>query len=303
MNRRTFSKLIAGGVGAAGLPALKAASTRNLTIGCAGLAWNVVPRSPELLETAVQDISSLGFYGFETFAEVLLDWDKKGTLHELLEKHRLQLKAGYCGVNLVDPSARKENVDKIILSGKVIRKYNGTFGVLASNGVKRDTYEFKEHKADIIRSLNDYGMALNDLGLGAGLHQHTGTAVETHDEVYAVMESVNTKHVKFAPDVGQLQKGGSDAAQVIKDFLPIVAHMHLKDYAGTPEFDQYYAGYCPLGEGKVDIPAILDMVESAHHHPDVIFELDRSAKAPLSALETARISKVYLQGLGYKFKG
>ena len=30
----------------------------------------------------------------------------------------------------------------------------------------------------------------------------------------------NTKHVKFAPDVGQLQKGGADAAKVVEDFLP-----------------------------------------------------------------------------------
>ena len=44
------------------------------------------------------------------------------------------------------------------------------------------------------------------------------------------MEAVDTKHLKFAPDVGQLQKGGADAAKVVKDFLPILKHMHLKDY-------------------------------------------------------------------------
>ena len=59
---------------------------------------------------------------------------------------------------------------------------------------------------------------MNDLGLGAGLHQHTGTAVESRDETYAVMEAVDTRYLKFAPDVGQLQKGGADAAKVVKDF-------------------------------------------------------------------------------------
>ena len=42
------------------------------------------------------------------------------------------------------------------------------------------------------------------------------------------MQAVDPRYLKFAPDVGQLQKAGADAAQVIKDFLPIVAHMHLK---------------------------------------------------------------------------
>ena len=52
--------------------------------------------------------------------------------------------------------------------------------------------------------------ALDDISMVGALHQHTGTCVETRDETYAVMEAVNTRYVKFGPDVGQLQKGGSD---------------------------------------------------------------------------------------------
>ena len=84
------------------------------------------------------------------------------------------------------------------------------------------------------------------MGLTPVLHQHTGTCVESRDETYAVMESVDTKVMKFGPDIGQLQKGGSDPVKVVKDFLPLVQHMHLKDYAGGPE----YLGYCPLGQGQ-----------------------------------------------------
>jgi inosose dehydratase len=39
------------------------------------------------------------------------------------------------------------------------------------------------------------------------------------------MESVNTKFMKFAPDVGQLQNGGADAAKVVKDFAAITTHI------------------------------------------------------------------------------
>jgi inosose dehydratase len=56
------------------------------------------------------------------------------------------------------------------------------------------------------------------------------------------MDAVDTKHVKFAPDVGQLQKGGADAAKVIKDYLPLVEHMHLKDFVGAKP----WGGYCSL---------------------------------------------------------
>src|SRR5262249_62296205 len=131
-----------------------------------------------------------------------------------------------------------------------------------------------------------------------GLHQHTGTCIETRDEVYAVMESADTKYLKFAPDVGQLQKGGADAAKVVKDFLPLVRHMHLKDYNGG----EHYVGYCPLGQGKVDLPAILNLVESATQPVNVMVELDPSNGQPYTPLETATIAKAYLQKQGYTFR-
>ena len=38
------------------------------------------------------------------------------------------------------------------------------------------------------------------------LHPHTGTPIETEEEVYFVMENLNTTYMKFGPDVGQLGK-------------------------------------------------------------------------------------------------
>ncbi len=186
----------------------------------------------------------------------------------------------------------------MIRLAKIIKKYGGRFGVLAPNSVKREGYDFKAHRANIISALNDCAMAVNDAGLGTGLHQHTGTCIETRDETYNVMESADTKHLKFAPDVGQLQKGGADAAKVIEDFLPLVQHMHLKDFNGG----EHFAGYCPLGQGKVNIPRILDLVEGVSHSVNVMVELDPSSKQPLTPLETAQISTAYLNKLGYTFR-
>jgi inosose dehydratase len=246
----------------------------------------------------MKDISSLGFYSFETFPEILDYWDDKGALRGMIQSDSLPLKSGYISTNLIDPSLKDQELARIKKLGQTIKNYGGTFAVLASNGVKRDSYDYQAHRANIIASLNDACMALNDLGLAAGLHQHTGTAIESRDEVYDVMHAVNTKHVKFAPDVGQLQKGGADAAKVVEDFLPIVAHMHLKDYKGW----DHYAGYCPLGEGKVDIVRILDLVEDGGRNPDIMVELDPSKGQPQTPLETAQTSKAYLEKLGYKFR-
>jgi inosose dehydratase len=299
-NRREFTKTVLAGLGAAALPALGSAQTRKVRIGCTALVWDALPRTPENLEVALKEMSALGFHKAETFAAIVEDWDRKGTLGELLARHRIPLVSAYATVQLTDPSKRKENLAQLIAWGKILKRHGGTFMVLAPNGVgaNREGYTFEEHKANIVASLNEYAGAMNDLGLGAGLHQHTNTAVETRDETYAVMEAVNSKVCKFAPDVGQLQKGGADAAKVVKDFLSITVHMHLKDWVGG----EHMAGYCPLGQGKVDLKAILDMVEQSNPDTNVMHELDGSPKMPYTPYETAQISKTYLQKLGYTFR-
>jgi inosose dehydratase len=300
MLRRTFAKSIALGLGGAAVPALPAAA-RKLKIGHTALTWNAVPRSPDTLEQAVKDIAELGYHSWETFAEILGDWDAKGTLGPLIEKYKIPLRSGYLSAELIDPARQKETVALITRLSKVIKKHGGTYLVLASNGIQRAGYNFKEHRDHIVEALNDYSKAAVDAGLGTGFHQHTGTAIDTEEEVYGLMEAVNTRYCKFAPDVGQLQKGGSDPVKIVKHFLPILDHMHLKDFVGG-RAGEGFAGYCPLGQGKVDLPAILDLMEGAGHPSNIMVELDRTANNPVSARQTAVIAKAYLEKQRYTFR-
>jgi inosose dehydratase len=296
--RRAFCQRVALALaaGLAGRPALAAAP--RLKIGITGLIWNATPRAPENLAQALADMSSLGYHSFETWGSVMQALDAKGTLPDLLARHPIPFRSAFMGVNVHDPAKLKDSLAQVIAWGKVTRKYGGTFAVVNAGGVARATFDFKAARAHIVAGLNDHGKALNDLGLQAGLHQHTGSAVDTRDEVYAVMEAVDTRHMKFAPDVGQLQKAGADAAKVVEDFLPIVVHMHLKDYSGGAPF----LGYCPLGQGKVDLRKILQLVNDAHPEANVMHELDGSKDAPYTPRQTAEISKAFLVKQGYAFR-
>jgi len=302
MSRRDFSKALALGAGALWTGALHAAApARRIKIGYTCITWGTFPRGAEAIATfepAVADIAGLGFHSVETFAEVVEDWDTRGALGPLLERHKLPLQSAYVRMNLTDPTVRKENLAQVTRWAKILRKHGATFGVLAPNGVKRDAFDFKEHRVNIVSALNDAGKALADEGLEAGPHPHTGTCLETSDEIHAVLDAVDSKYVKFAPDVGQLQKAGADAAKLVKDYLPLVRHLHLKDWDGGPHF----GGYCPLGQGKVDIAGILEMVEGVEKPPTAMVELDPSKEAPLTPLVAAKTTKAYLQTLGYEFR-
>lgn len=308
LNRRSFTKAVLAGIGAAALPQVGvstapgqpvpsqgSSAAKQLRIGCTSLVWGVFPRAPDALDAAVRDMSELGYTGFESFGQVLEDWDKKGTLDKLVSQYKIPLISAYAPLNVIDPSVRKNEIATIVRWGNVLRKHGGSFLVIEAGGAKRTGYDFSAHRANIVAALNDYGKAMADVGVGAGLHQHTGTAIETRDEVYAVMESVDTRVFKFAPDVGQLQKGGADAAKIVKDFASITVHVHLKDFVNGP----HMGGYSPLGIGMVDLKGILETMEQANPKANIMHELDPSRNMPYTPRQTAEISKWYLQKLGY----
>jgi len=307
MTRRLFSQTLSTAlIASRGFAALRLTSH----IGHTGLTWIPLggapgPRpaidpmmDPQYVEAAVRDLAGLGFYGIELFGNQIEAMEAHGGLGVLLEKYKLPLISAYCGTNLSEPARRTESIAKTLVWAKLLKKYNGKVVVVGPNGVRRSTWDFKAHKDDIITTLNELGKAVADIGLTAALHQHTGACVESREETYAGMEHVDTRGMKFGPDIGQLQKGGSDPVQVVKDFLPLVQHMHLKDYTGGAE----YLGYCPLGQGKVDIPAILALMEGRQTAGLVMVELDSPPPQPTPAVETAKIAKAYLEKQGIAFR-
>jgi inosose dehydratase len=293
LNRRQFAQAAAGlGLWAAGLQAA-VQRARTVRIGHTGITW---PNNQ--VDQAIRDVAGQGFHGFETFGNVIEAREKTGGLGPILAENKLQLISAYCTANLTDPARRTQERDRMVAWGNLIKKYGGTVSVVGPNNVNRNTFDFKASRDNIVAALNEISKALTDIGLTAALHQHTGTCVETREETYAVMEAVDTRYVKFGPDVGQLQKGGVDPVQVVKDFLPVIEHMHLKDFSGG----QHYVGYCPLGEGKVNLAAILDLMEGKKTAGMVMVELDSSPNMPLNGLETAKIAKAYLQKQGVQFR-
>jgi inosose dehydratase len=225
INRRQLLGTVGLGIGSAFHSA--AQPKRRLKIGHTGITWGF---KPDDAPNAIRDAGSLGYMGYETFGELLEAWEPTGGLKRVLDENKLPLISAYCNVNLTDPTKRQDEIARAVLWAKLIKQAGGVTAVMGPNGVKRSSYDFKTTRNDIIAALNEICQAVSDTGITPALHQHTGTCIESRDEVYSVLEAVNTKYVKFGPDVGQLAKGGSDPVKVVSDFLPLIRHVHLKDW-------------------------------------------------------------------------
>ncbi|MEO8592378.1 MAG: sugar phosphate isomerase/epimerase [Candidatus Solibacter sp.] len=296
VTRREFSRLAGAGLGAsllAGRAAL-AAPARRLKIGHTGITWGYAPANAE---QAIKDIAAQGYTGFESFGNVIESWEAKGGMLKLLDEAKVKLISAYCPVNLTVAEQRTAEIAKIVGWGKLIKKNGGSVAVIGPNNVRRNSYDFPAAKPAIVATLNEMCKALADVGITGVLHQHTGTCVEVRDEVYAVLDAVDTRYVKFGPDIGQLAKGGVDPVKVVKDYVSVIRHVHLKDFDGGPN----WTGYCPLGRGKVDTAAIMDLLETQKDLAIAMVELDPD-NPPMPAIQTAQISKEYLQKQGYVFR-
>ncbi|MEQ9441452.1 MAG: TIM barrel protein [Cyclobacteriaceae bacterium] len=302
ISRRNFVKMAgAGGVAFLLAPSLAfREAAKKFEIGSTFILWGY---GADNLEPALADMAQLGYHSFETFGQVIQEWEEnRGGFSEVVEKHGVPIVSAFCMTDVLDPSKRKDEVKKLVKWAKLLKKNGGKVVEYCPSGINRDGYDYKEHKKSLIESMNEYAKAATDEGLVCALHPHTGTPIETEEEVYFVMENLDTTYMKFGPDVGQLQKGGADPVKIVKDFMPLIEHVHLKDFAGG---DNGYLGYSPLGEGKVKLKKILNMLEARREEMAgmIMFELDsdRNNQTARTEFEAAKDSRDYLAGLGYDF--
>jgi inosose dehydratase len=303
MKRRDFIKTTAlAGASTIVAPAWAMEEAKKKSdIGATFILWGY---EADALEPALKDMSGLGFHAFETFGHVIEKYEETpGGFAKLVEQYKIPIVSTFCGTDVLDPAKTKDEVKKLARWCELTKQHGGKVIEYCAFG-SRKGYDYKEHKKHLIDSMNEYAKVVSDHGLVCALHPHTGTPVETEEEVYFVMENLDTRYMKFGPDVGQLAKGGADAVKIVKDFMPLIEHVHLKDYAGG---DNDYLGYAPLGQGKVDLKKILKMLEVRRNKMAgmIMFELDSDKKRKQPALtdyEAAKVSHDYLETLGYKFK-
>jgi len=143
-------------------------------------------------------------------------------------------------------------------------------------------------------ALNEVGRYCRSIGLIAGLHPHTGTNVETRPEIDAILAALDPALVGFAPDTGQIAKGGSDILAVLRRYRDRITHVHLKDWNGSSaeEDSSGYVNYEPIGSGVLPMREMLDLLDGFDGW--ITVELDGTPRAPRPPREAAAMARRYL---------
>lgn len=141
--------------------------------------------------------------------------------------------------------------------------------------------------ATLLGNLDRIAARAGELGILAVVHPHVGTMVETPDDIARVAEGSG---IGFCFDTGHVFIGGSDPVAFARDYAARITHVHLKDVrlavatrvrAGELS---YYDGvleglYAPLGQGDIDLAAIIGSLSEAGYDGWYVLEQDNVIRA------------------------
>ena len=208
-----------------------------------------------------------------------------GALRDLLAGHGLELVGGFLPVVLhrkeLDPPAASigEYADLLAGAGAGVL-------VLAASSAHEGYEDAPDLDSDewarLVRSIRAVEEIAGARGLTVALHPHVGTVVERAEHVRRLLE---TSDVALCVDTGHLLVGGADPLEVVGWAEGRVAHVHLKDAdAGWAErlregrvgYRDAVAGgmYRPLGEGDLDVRAIVGSLEASGYGGWYVLEQD-----------------------------
>ncbi len=269
-----------------------------MKIGHTGITWGI----PGDVEIAYRDTAELGYMSFETFAFSIIEWNQRpGGYRALVDSCGIPTSAAYCYKEWVDPATAATDLEAARREADAAREI-GASALVLQGGSRPENGHDLDGMRRLATALNEIGSYCREIGLVAALHPHTGTAVETRQEIDTIMELTNPELVGFGPDTGQIAKGGSDIVEVLNTYQDRITHVHLKDWCGVLNRDAAgheiditgYANYEPIGNGVLPMPEILQILQGVREDCWINVELDGTNRAPRPPREAAAMSRRYL---------
>ncbi|WP_434452304.1 TIM barrel protein [Lentzea sp. E54] len=260
-------------------------------IAGAPISWGVceVPGWGDVLpsDTVLGEMRSLGLTATELGPPDYLPADP-AQLKALLAGHELTLVGGFLAVTLhTDVQSTLDEADRVA----AILKAGGAEVLVLAAATGLDGYdETPKLTDDEWKTLVDTCAKIRDIagkhGLRTVLHPHVGTHVEREAEVDRFLADSD---LQLCLDTGHLLIGGTDPVELARRYPDRIGHVHLKDVrdeiaakvrSGELSYtDAVEQGiYVPLGDGDVDVEALVQLVQEAGYAGWFVLEQDTRLK-------------------------
>jgi len=242
---------------------------------------------------AIRRIAALGLQGIEPYANNI----------EQYRKNPLELKKMFdeAGLTLIDVSNGAKGQSTNFIDKEAIPKTIADHVAFARDflqplgcdhwkvnmGQRPPGGPSDDQIKRLANTLNEIGRQTIAMGIRLAPHPHIWGPMEREKDMRRAMELTDPKYVWMTADTGHLVLGGGDPVQIISDYFPRIAEVHLKDtyakYRGntsTPTQEEHRVAsvYHNLGGGGVDFPGVFKVLRDRHYKGWAIFDLDAPRK-------------------------
>ncbi len=149
---------------------------------------------------------------------------------------------------------------------------------------------------------------IDETGLRTVFHHHCAGYVETPDEVARLLDLTDPGLVGLCLDTGHYAYGGGNPVEALKKLEDRIWHVHFKDCHPdvaakmrsdkSDYFDAVKNGvFCELGQGIVDFPAVMDVLNQRDYTGWIVVEQD-VLPGMGTPLESAQRNRNFLQSIG-----
>jgi inosose dehydratase len=231
---------------------------------------------------AIAEIGQAGYQAIEVFDGNLVQYEGKiDELRTWLNDSGVSLLAVYSGGNFIFPEILPEELWRIRKAADFAAEL-GAEHLVVGGGAKRSVATTDEDYARLGAALDQVADLAGERGLLAHYHPHLTTMAETPEQVRKVF---SLSKIYFCPDTAHLFAAGGDPAKLILEHASRIRYVHLKDFRREP------FAFLPLGEGQLDMNAILQALVTIQYNGWIAVELD-AYEDPKTGAE---ISMRYLQ--------
>jgi inosose dehydratase len=261
----------------------------SLKIAAAPITWGVceVPGWGHQLdpERVLSEMEALGFSATELGPDGFLPPDPE-SLRQLLNAHNLMLVAGFVPVVLHQADRWSEERRRTERQMVTLAEGGASIVVLAAStgteGYERTSSLGDQEWSHLARALAELEEIAARRGLSACLHPHYGTVVETPSQIEGLLQ---LSDVGICLDTGHVMVGGGDPVELARVAAHRIRHVHLKDVDATVakavrkgelSYQQAVAQglYRPLGQGDVDVAAIVAALDAVGYQGWYVLEQD-----------------------------
>ncbi|WP_439559140.1 sugar phosphate isomerase/epimerase family protein [Dyadobacter sp.] len=219
----------------------------------------------------IEVISKAGFSGIQpifTWMGELVDPD---LLEAKLKEQNIELAALALALdwNEAEETEREREVADHAI--RVLQRFPGA--ILNTVQIPSGRHDLAQRQANLVNIVNTVSRRAAEKGVPCSYHPNSphSSIIRTEEDYKIVLESLDISATGWTPDVGHIINGGMDPLAKMKEYQPLINHVHFKDWDGAPEF-------ALMGNGNVDLLGVTQWLKDINYKGWIICE-DEGAEA------------------------